>query len=179
MVEKDPKDYRDLLIKIVNRDEAAYRLLFYQFYKNLVQYGYAITRDKGNAEDIVSDLFLKIWTMEHRLLHIQSLPFYLYRAVRNNAISLQKGNARLTYGEIDTEETETQTPEKILISKENVDHIQHAVDSLPSRCRQVFTLIRDNGLSYQETADILEISIHTVNRHMQEALHKLYSMLKK
>jgi len=179
MAESNPQAYQELIDRIVKRDELAYQQLFYQFYKDLVHYGYTIVQDQGSAEDIVADLFLKIWTMEERLLDVQHLPFYLYRAVRNKGISQQKSGARITYGDPDIEQVEFHTPENILISKENINQIQYQVNNLPPRCRQVFTLIRDNGLSYQEVAELLEISIHTVNRHMQEALHKLHTSLKK
>jgi len=73
---------------------------------------------------------------------------------------------------------DTQTPEQILINDELKKKLEVAIQALPTRCKLVFKLIKEDGLSYKEAADILNISVKTVDAHLVTSIKKLTSTLR-
>lgn len=179
MLKIDQEEFKPLQSAIADRDENAFKQFFEHFFNPLVNYAYTYTLDRNIAEDLVSDLMLTIWNMGDKLVEIKNIQYYLYRATKNRSLNALTKYRRYQYEEIEQVESVHLTPENILISKESNRQIEHAIESLPTKCRTVFIMIRDNQMSYQEVADILEISVHTVNRHLQDALKKLHHKLSK
>lgn len=162
-----------------DRDQQAYKRVFYFYYQDLVRYSFSIVRDYSIAEDVVAEVLLKLWLLEGKAMEIQNLSFYLFRAVKNSSLNELTKLQRQDSLDQNYEVMDPQNPEQLTISKEFVANIEHAIELLPPKCKTVFLLVREQQLSYAEAADLLGISINTVNRHVQLALSKLYELINK
>ncbi|MGJ7032463.1 sigma-70 family RNA polymerase sigma factor [Niabella hirudinis] len=158
------------------RDPVAYKELFLHFHPKLYQLALGIINQDILAEEIVSDVMTRIWTMENRLAHVEALKIYLLTAVRNTAYNYAKKRRQDGFvleadaGGGIADPGEADQP---LIASELSGLIENAVQSLPRQCQQVFRLIKEEGLSYQETGAVLGLSQNTLETHMRLALKKL------
>lgn len=176
-----PIDWPEIQYAIAEqRDEKAYRELFFHFHSDLLYFSQSLLLEKQAAEDAVADTFVSIWTMEKKLLSVNNIKTYLYRAVKNNALnSIAKRKLLHDFTLASESPIYSYTPEHQLISKETIQSIEEAISALPAKTKTVFVLIRENGCSYKEAAEIMEISSNTVDRHMQIALSKIQKSLSK
>jgi RNA polymerase sigma-70 factor (ECF subfamily) len=165
----------------IYRDENAYKRLFLHFYKGLIRFADTYVRQHEVAEEIVSDVMLKVWTMQGALTEIRDLKVYLFKAVRNGAINYLLKSRHYTTWDIDQVAPQTfvstGTPEEETIHRELKRGFAEAVSQLPPKCQMVYRLIRENGFSYKDVAAILEISENTVDRHLSIAMHRLAAVL--
>jgi RNA polymerase sigma-70 factor (ECF subfamily) len=162
-------------------DQATLQLLFKTYYNELYKFTWKYVRSQEVAEELTQDIFIYLW--ENRLdLQINSaLKSYLYTMARNRALNYLK--SRMHKMSIAEEVPETymansQTPEEALSQQELEKLVQEGIESLPEKCRIVFSLSRHEGLSYAQIAEQLQISPKTVEVHMSTALKKLRNHLK-
>ncbi len=169
----------------IDRDENAYKELFMFFYKPLFQFANCLTKEAETAEEIVSDVMMKVWEMAEALGEIGNLKVYLYRSIKNRALNYLSRNPKSKFRMVTLDVNDFAIelnsgfldPENQLIHKEVQQGVTSAIQSLPPKCQVVYKLIRVDGLCYKEVADIMGISVKTVDRHLNNALHKLvYSM---
>ena len=174
----------DLQLRVAKqRDESSYKKLYLAFYKPLFEFSNYLIKDPEVAEEIVSEVMMRIWEMGEDLATIRNLKVYLYKSTKNRCLNyLSRNNKYRTVG-LDTEDFEIDInsgfpdPENILIMKELRVGVDSAIRSLSPKCQLVYKLIRVDGLCYKEVAEIMNISVKTVDRHLNNALHKLvYSM---
>ncbi len=168
-----------LIHRIRNNDTRAFRTLFKMFYEPLVRHAYRYVRNPQAAEDIVSDIFLKIWEKRHELTINKSVKAYLYSMVRNHSLNYLKRN-RLETSDIyslDIRILSDNSPEKSFQISELKEHIEKAIIELPKRTREVFVMHRYDNLKYSEIAEILNIKEGTVETHMVRALRYLRNRL--
>lgn len=154
-------------------DAEGYKKLFYSFYPVLCEKAASIVSCQQKAEEIVSDVFIKIWLNRDQLTIKSSLPAYLHMAVRNQSIDYLRrwAKRRMINGELPPDsDSGYSSPEEYLIFSETNQEVQDAIEALPPRGRHIFKLSRDEGLKYQEIADKLNISIKTVETHMRRSL---------
>jgi len=158
-------------------DVQAYRQLFILFQPSLLQFAISITRSKQLSEEIVSDVFIKIWQKREQLDKIENLNYYLFTAVKNHSINelhKQKKNLSLTLNEVAVEfRSIYYDPEQKLISSELIGIIQASVAQLPPRCQLIFKLIKEDGLKYKEVAELLHLSVKTIENQMTIAIKKI------
>ncbi|NQX39611.1 RNA polymerase sigma-70 factor, ECF subfamily [Pedobacter steynii] len=158
------------------RDEVAYKELFLHFYPSLLRFSLTYVKQREIAEEIISDVLLKVWTMD-TLLEISNLKVYLYSSVRNSSINFLVKNRKYTIWDIDqvapSDMVELSTPIDLMLDAELKEKIAKSVKALPPKCRMAFMLNRQDGLSYKEVAEIMDISVNTVDRHLQIALQKI------
>jgi RNA polymerase sigma-70 factor (ECF subfamily) len=156
--------------------------LYKLFSKRLHHFARVITRSPEIAEEIVEDVFVKLWSNRHRINEIDNLTVYLYVAVKNrslNAIS-QKANEliRAPFDDLDIEASQVAAdPYNLLVTAEMMKRMQQAVDNLPPRCKMIFKLVREDGLKHREVAEILNISLNTVDVQMAIAIKKICAEL--
>lgn len=154
---------------------------FHRYYTVLCQYAFTILKDADLCEDIVQDVFLRIWDRKKELIGQKELRFYLFTAVRNNcltALEKERKNKIVPLGDYDAPvessaplpETPTQRTFEELLSG--------ALDQLPPKCREIFVLSRISKLTYQQIGDTLGISIKTVENQMGKALRVLRTFVK-
>lgn len=159
------------------RDEHAYRQLFLHFHAPLFRFAFHTVKQEEVAEEIVSDVMMKIWTMGSQLAQVDKLNLYLFTAVKNTAFNY------LAVRKPDTTEIDSQlenslehpglTPETQLLLSEIQQHIEAAVLSLPRQCQLVYRLIKDEGFSHKEAGKIAGVSVNTIETQMRIALRKV------
>jgi RNA polymerase sigma-70 factor (family 1) len=158
-------------------DQGAYKELYLLLYKPLKQFAYSILKSGEEAEELVSDVFIRIWEKKDKLTGIESPLFYFYATAKNLAITrLNKQKRQVS---ISPEEWLVQMnsvyfdPEQLMMTEEMLRQIKKAVNDLPPRCRLIFKLIKEDGLKYKETAELLHLSVKTVEAQMAIALRRI------
>lgn len=168
-------DEKELLQQVAGGSEEAFSLLFRRYRGKLYHYVLDFTQSKEEAEDIVHDVFLKIWNSRETLTAIDSINSYLYKMSRNQAINglRRKAKERLVLAEL-RQEPMAILPDIDPASKKEVrDSIQQAISKLSPQQRKVFLLSRQDGLKHEQIAEELGISITTVKTHIGRALQFL------
>ena len=134
------------------------------------------------AQDVVQDVFMKLWESRDEIDPNESLKAYLFRITANSSISkLRRRKVKNQYDEIlkfvyiDNSES---SPYNSLIERELSESITLALNKIPPQSRRVFDLSRIEGLKYSEIAEYLKISVKTVESHMSKALSMLRTELK-
>lgn len=149
--------------------------------EGLQRFSYSMVRSNEAAEEIVSDVFIKVWQIRSRLGEIDNLRVYIYTITRNfsiNYIQRNYKNAPVSIETMDIEPMiETGDPEELCISAELVNNIRKAIRQLPPQCRLVFQLVKEDGLKYKEAADVLNISVLTVRNQLAIAIRKIAAAL--
>ena len=153
-------------------DEAAFDAVFRQWYEPLCHYAARLADgDMDEAEDLVQQVFVKIWEQRARLDIAWSLKAYLYKTVHNAALNrLRAARTRAKYLEFNAAQLENEQVPPDHAASELKERLQKALDLLPPQCRHVFELSRFEELKYREIADQLGISIKTVETQMGKAL---------
>lgn len=171
-------EYNDhqLLERIRAGDKNAFETTFRKFYKKLRIYAYTFVKDNEDAEEIVQQVFCKIWERRDQLRLEGALQPLLYRSVYNESLSqLRHQKVKDTFQAYQTqhmEQRELNLSHQILATELN-QHIQRAIAELPEQCRTIFQMSRFEQLKYQQIADALNISIKTVENQMGKALKVL------
>jgi len=153
-------------------DKDSFQVLFKSNFKRLHSYAYGLLQNSEDAEEMVQQVFFKLWERYASLEIMGSLDAYLYRAVHNECINhlkhqkiKNKHRSLVTYinqNEMGVEAKEVET-------KELKMQIAGALNELPGQCRTVFQLSRFGDLKYKEIAEQMNISIKTVENHMGKA----------
>lgn len=158
-------------------DESAYREIFEQFFPVLTRFSASLVHSAAQAEEIAADVLIGLWRNRHQLDHIRQLRVYLMTSVRNRSLNFLKsayGRRVVSLEDLDVQVSlKLQDPEQICISNEMRRKLEAAVQSLPPRCKLIFKLVREEGLSYQEVASVLDISVKTVDAQLVTALKKI------
>lgn len=158
-------------------DETAYRQLFYLFYKPLLHFTGSFVSSREVSEEIVSDVFIKIWQNRKHVDEIRNLKIYLYVSAKNNTLRYLQSQQKLSPIGLDELEVElqnnSQDPEEMMITAEMMTKMERAIDSLPPRCKMVYKLVREDRLRYKEIGQILDISIKTIDNQLAIALRKI------
>ncbi len=173
------EEINHLINKIQAGNAPAFRTLFKIYYAPLVRHAYRFVQDIQIAEDIVSDIFLKIWEKRSELNIKKSATAYLYSMVRNHALNyLKRNRIELTdFSTLDLIIPESDSIEEIVQRNELKTHLEKAIIELPERTREVFIMHRYDHLKYSEIAEILNIKEGTVETHMVRALRYLRKRL--
>jgi RNA polymerase sigma-70 factor (family 1) len=166
---------------ICDGNEPALTELYKLFHNRLHHFSSSIVRSAQDAEEIVEDIFVRIWANRKEILRIENLSVYLYVAVKNRSYNLlvQRGRS-VHYSYEDMEDdmaAPSLDPHKLLVSEEMMKRMQTAIESLPPRCKMVFRLIREDGLQYKEVAQILNISVNTIDVQMAIATKRICAIL--
>lgn len=171
-----------LLRKLINAiayndDTAAYKELFLLYHKRLVNFSNTITHSREASEEVVSDVFMKIWSNRKTLSTIENFHLYIYIVTKNFSINqLLKERKKETFS-LDEIKVDVKNiyanPEQLMITAEMQKRISAAVMSLPPKCQLIFKLIREDGFKYKEVAELLHLSLKTVENQMTIALKKI------
>ncbi len=169
--------YKELQIKIADGDLRAFRLLFDSLFLKLSKFSFSFVLSKEISVEIVDELFVQLWLKKEEINNINDIKVYLYTATKNASLNYLTKRARTItmepYENVQVQISDDSSPEQILITKELQNKISSAVNSLPPRCKLIFKLIREDGLKYKEVAEILNLSIKTVDNQMIIAVSKI------
>lgn len=162
-------------------DMEAYKELYYHYFDGLQRFTWTFVKSNEVAEEIVSDVFIKIWQIRNRLTEIENLKVYLYTIARNfslNYLQRSQKNPPLSLDEVNIEpRVEFGNPEDIFITEELKNRIQVLIGELPPQCRLIFQLVKEDGLAYKEAAEILQVSSLTVRNQLAIAVRKIAAAL--
>lgn len=168
--------------KIASGDQKAFRELFMAFCPRLTQFAFSIVKSQDAARDIVDEVFIRIWRNKSTIQNIQGLTVYLYTATKNTALNYLSAAARKNITEsfdfLPVQMIEEESPERKMIHAELLSTINSAIENLPPRCKMVFKLVREDGLSYKQVGEILNISPKTVDAQMVIAVRQISEKLK-
>ncbi|SFB77892.1 RNA polymerase sigma-70 factor, ECF subfamily [Parapedobacter composti] len=153
----------------------AFREMYLNYYKRLFVRAFMVLKNREVAEDVVQDLFLKLWQSKGYDKALQ-LDAYLYRAVQNACFDYIKRNKQLEsvfFESFIDDMAEAQH----LLAQEDVDdklkQLRNALDGLPEQCKKIFDLVYLQQKKYQEAADITGVSINTVKTQLKRGLIKI------
>lgn len=172
-----PESDHIYLQRIKEDDQDALEELFEKYYYQLCDFAFQFVRSFDLTEEVVSDVFMKIWKNRRKLQINASFKAYLYTATRNQALNYLKKEKRdfESLDALDNTVSENYRPDEELMFRELENRIEILINTLPPRRKLIFKLSRLEGFTYQEIADILSISIHTVQNQMVQAVKQLAS----
>ena len=181
MQENKIEEYDYLIMRIVTGDDqSAYYQLFNQFYAPLCVYAFRFVTDLQTREDLVQDVFLKLW-QERKSIDIRtSVRAYLLIATRNRCLNfLRRKELERTYEqEVINGLREESSDEELYSLTELREMIDRSIAALPEKYRVVFEMSRYDGLTYREIADKQGIAVKTVELYMSKSLAILRGKLK-
>lgn len=176
------EDLSTLGERIANDDQLAYRQLFMQFYHKLSRFVMGFTKSKELTEEIVSDVFINIWRRRKNMEEIKNLKLYLYVSAKNITFNYLKKLHRENLTDLDSVEIDPEDPfadpAAALITREMNLKLKSAINNLPPRCKLIFTLIKEDGLTYKQAATLLDISESTVENQLSIALKKISNAIR-
>ena len=162
-------------------DTRAFRQIFDALFSNLTKFSFSFVHSKEAATEIVDELFVQLWVKRADIMKINDLRVYLYTATKNASLNYISKKAKQIevepYENLIVQMTDVVSPEQIMITKEMLQKIKEAVDSLPPRCKLIFKFVREDGLSYSEVAEILGLSIKTIDAQMVIAVSRIRAKL--
>ena len=173
----------EFFIRMAFKDNAkkGYELLFRHYYKVLCSHAIRFVYSKEIAEDLVSEVFCRLWKTSAFDSVTSSYRHYLFRSVRNEAYNYLrlefKPMENLEAAEL-KESSRSQQPDTIAQYEEILNRVEMVVETLPNQCRKIFLMNRFEGKRYQEIADELHISVKTVEVHIGKALITMRKGLK-
>jgi RNA polymerase sigma-70 factor (ECF subfamily) len=178
-------DFSDQTLKerASHGEEQAFKMLFDRYHSKLFHYLFNIVKSKEVAEELVMDVFLKMWLARDMIVQIENLDGFLFRAAYNKSIDFFRAAAkdkRLTdiIWENDQIPSENYADEPLLMH-EYESKLRDAIDLLSPQRKKIFLLHKDGGLSNAEIADTLSISKKTVANSIVEARQFIKSYLSK
>jgi RNA polymerase sigma-70 factor (family 1) len=162
-------------------DMKAYGQLYELLYEGLYRLAYSLIRSSEVAEEIVSDVFIKLWQIRGKLMEIEHLRVYLFTIAKNfslNYITKNYKNITVSLDAVDVEPVvELSGPAEMCISADMVKQIRKAIQQLPPQCRLIFQLVKEEGLKYKEVAAILDLSPLTVRNQLAIAVRRIGEVL--
>lgn len=179
---KDAENHTILLKAISKDDSGAFSKLFDQYFSTVFQFAGYFIKSEEICKEVSSDVFINLWNNRKKLNEISNFKAYLYKVTKNKALDyLDKLSRQPEFSrELPIEiHAFHGSPEEQMLSKELEAAIGQAVNELPERCKLIFLMAREEGLSYHEIADVLAISEKTVNAQMVTAIKKMANALKK
>lgn len=169
-----------MALRLTKRDNAAFEQVFKTHYKNLHSYAFTILKDESEAEEMVQQVFFKLWDRSEHLSFSGSIAAYLYRAVHNESLNFLKHEKVKESHRLHVAysmKNKSEQPQAKLMGKELEGKYREALNELPEQCRTVFQMSRFEDMKYKEIADKLDISVKTVENHMGKALKLLRTKL--
>ena len=157
-------------------DETAFQETFEIYFKVLVLFATKFSLDKETAEDLVQDIFVKLYEQRDRLQFHSSLKAFLYQSVKNRCIDFIRTtkNREKHHGEIKaSSDLEGLDSEELMMQSELEEKIYQSIKQLPEQCQLIFKMNRFEGKRNQEIADELNISKRTVETQISKALKRL------
>jgi RNA polymerase sigma-70 factor (ECF subfamily) len=169
---------RALLERLRAGEQQAFEAIFRAHYAQLVGVAEAILRGRAQAEDAAQDVMLELWRRRQEIVLTTSLRAYLVRATRNRALNQIRHRRTIERARLDAVgPTAAPAADQDLAEQELLAAAERAVRDLPERCREVFELSRVHGLTYGEIAQVLSISVKTVETQMGKAIRVMRDRL--
>jgi RNA polymerase sigma-70 factor (ECF subfamily) len=173
-------DLDELIARLKQHDKEAFNLLFYMYAEKLFKFSLTFFNEEAEAEEIVQEVFLKIWLKRTTISDPSTFNAYIYTIAKNLIFNNLKKNIykkkyeSYLYSNHQAHQNDT---ENEVLYEETKQRIERALDLLPKKRKEVFFLSRQEGLKNKEIAEKLDISIKTVETHMSLSLKYLREIL--
>lgn len=175
-MEKNLTSEKELVKRLKNSDQSAFREIFYRYKDKLLSYCFRYTKSEAIAEEIIDDVLVKIWTNREYINPDLSFNNYLYTITRNHSLNFLKkaaSNASLRENLFYYFEQCHCRPEDQLIYNDLTHIAEEAIASLPPQRRLIYQMSRKQAMSYEEIANHLGISKYTVKNQLVKALKSI------
>lgn len=177
----------ELLLLLSEGNESAYQKVFHQYYPGLCFFAQSIVQHKEDAEDIVQDMFQKLWQKKQIFATIKNLKGFLFAVVRNACLDFIKFRQRQYLQEENffrwndaAEINVFPNFDPVLSEAEIMLELYHEIESLPEQCRKIFKMAWLEGLKNEEIATSMNLSYNTIRAQKLRALKLIRaSLLKK
>jgi RNA polymerase sigma-70 factor (family 1) len=173
---------KHLFFRMSEGDEVAFEKIFHHYNARIYPFILKRTKSVGIAEDIVQELFLKLWHNRQELLAIDNYESYIYTMAINmvyNHFRKLASETRMLNELWQTMDEFRNTTEEDFEYKESETLIIQAVEQLAPQCKKIYLLSREQGLSHEQIAQELNISRSTVNNQITKALHFIREYIQK
>ena len=176
-------DEKMLLQQVSEGDEAAFRELFYRYADRLGSYVQRLTRSKMHAEEIVQDVFLKIWMSREALAEVENFNTYLFVISRNQTLNAMRKIMRQAGHQKESEKHQTAVVEIIPKPEQEASiHleglIEGAINQLPHQQQKAWLLSRKEGFTHPQIAATMGISRETVKKYIMYANHSIADFIR-
>jgi RNA polymerase sigma-70 factor (ECF subfamily) len=173
-------DETDLLARVAEGDERAFERIFHHYRPKIYSYAYQLFGNIQMADELVQEVFLKVWLNRDKLPHILKFDSWLFIIARNQVFDMLKLLAKETTARRQMArllDPDANSVEDHILDKENELRLRHALDHLSPQQKLIFTLSRQQGMKHEEIATQLNISRNTVKTHLVHALKTLRDIL--
>lgn len=171
---------KELFFRMSQGDEAAFTEIFYHYTQRIYKYILHKTKSPETAEEIVQEVFIKIWNTREQFTEVSNYESYLFTIASNKLIDFFRRMAHQEKIKKQVWQTIVNTS-NITIEQLDLKHsqqlINNAVDRLSPQRKKIFLMNKEQGLSRQEIAEELNISVHTVNNHLNESVKQVKEYL--
>ncbi len=149
-----------------------------EYDEELTAFAQSYVKNLPVAEELVSDVFYKLWEKRNTLHEIENKESYLYKATKNQCLNYLK--SRFNRADLQTDHPESLDflidrldPEAELLNRELQQVLDATIEKLPHSCKNVFVLVKGRGMSHKQVAETLGISAKTVENQITKAIKKL------
>ncbi len=162
----------DIPILLKTDPQKAFGLIYDHYYDDLCRVSYKILLDKDGAEDVVQEVLMEFWNKREQIDINSTLFGYLRRSVYNRSLNHIKNRSKFSDDEtaLSNHESNHHSIEEEIIRDEVHDKLVKVIESLPEKCRYAFSLSRFEEKTYAEIAEVMEISVKTVENQISKAL---------
>jgi RNA polymerase sigma-70 factor (family 1) len=175
----DDEQIKDLIRRISKgNDRKAFETFFKHYHSKLIRIALMFLSSYQDAEDVVSEVMIKLLRQREKMPSIENFEGYLFLAIKNQSINYNKKNNKGAFNMVRDIPQDYLTdsyshPFEKILEEELRQIIVQTVENLPSQRRMVYKLTKDDGLKCKEVADLLNIAEKTVKKHLELALRDL------
>jgi len=166
-----------------NHSELAIRMIVNAYQDKVIRFISLFVSSRLECEELASDVFISLWKNKDNLSDISDFDNYIFIVAKNKALNhLRKEKTELIdldAFQVDAFQNTDTTPESIYISQEEVEILNAAINELPQKTKMAFQLVRENKMKYKDAAEILGVSIKTIEKQVAAAVSKLKERLSK
>lgn len=169
---KNHEEIKSLFHLIADGDKIAFSRLFDMYYPKLVNFACLYVHSESVAEDLVSELFYQLLKRKSRFAKVVDPNQYLYQSVKYQCFHYIKKKKVLSDESI-PDQSLNPNPETIFIFDEFYHLVQKVIEQMPTKRKRIYLMIKDDGMKYKEVADLLNLSVKTVESQMRLAVQTL------
>ena len=162
-------------------DERAFEQIYDLFYSKMYATAFQYLKNKPLAEEVVSDIFCRIWKKRQNMGEIKNFESYVFISVKNLSLNYIRNNSKVSNESLDEQSyyisDPVALPDEVMQAHELQDLLENSIENLPKKCRAIFKMIRFDGLKYKEVASELNISVNTVDTQMRIAMKRISQSL--
>ncbi|GGH25504.1 RNA polymerase sigma-70 factor [Sphingobacterium alkalisoli] len=184
MAHKDGKSDEELFFLVQQEDSIAFSILYDRYWQHLIKKSLHKLQDQSDAEEVVQNVFVNLWKWKANIALKGHLKYYIYTMLRHEIFRLLEIRVResshlqldeLSLNSIPLDHADMQHMEYLELQ----DQITHVIDGLPEKCRLIFKMSREEGMTAKQIAEQLDISHRTVETQLRKAIRVLKNAIQR